>query len=206
MPGRQGAAVPSRFVAERRLPLSWIIGATAVALLAAGMVVLAFNGDGSTDDEQADGGSIELTPEGDVPDSVHGIALAALDGGPDRILHEFMDGKPVVVNFFGSWCQPCLEEMPDFQAVYEDLGDQVSFVGIANQDTNEKALDTVEQTGVTYPAFNDPNGAAFSFFEGLVMPTTVFMTAEGEVLEVHGEKLSADELRDKLREHFAIGA
>lgn len=174
-----------------------------MALLAAGVAVLLFGGDDNSDDPEAAG--LELTPEADLPGSVQEVVLGSLEDGPDRQLGEFLGTTPVVVNFFGSWCQPCLEEMPDFETVHQESGDQVTFIGLAENDTPDKALDTVARTGVTYPTFTDATGAALSYFQGLAMPTTVFIGADGEVLEVHSRKLSDDDLRDKLQELYGIG-
>lgn len=193
-------------MAQSRLPLSWILGATALALAAASAVVIFGSGAGGDDGE--DGGSsgttISLSDPGDLPPSVHDVVLEDIGGDGQRPLHSYMDGKPVVVNFFAAWCQPCIEEMPAFESVHQDLGDQVNFVGLAMQDDAERAQGIVEQTGVTYPTFADPEGSALTYFEGTTMPTTVFIAPDGEVLEVRSRELTEDELRDRLAEHFGI--
>jgi cytochrome c biogenesis protein CcmG/thiol:disulfide interchange protein DsbE len=199
-------AVPSFDVSFRRLPLAWVIASTAVALVAAGVVVLVFGGGDSTGDDSADAaaGGFEVRPEAELPPSVHDVALASLDGGDDRILHEYMDGKPIVVNFFASWCAPCLAEMPDFEQVHQDLGDQVTFLGLAYDDTNRAALDTVERTGVTYPTYADRGGAAMAYFEGIGMPTTVFLDPDGTVVDQKTGALDEAELLGKLSDHFGV--
>jgi cytochrome c biogenesis protein CcmG, thiol:disulfide interchange protein DsbE len=195
-------------VASRRLPVSWILGATALALAAAAAVVV-FAGVGSGDDDSSDGGvpaadTAALTPEGELPESVHAIQLGALDGGADRVLHELMDGRPLVVNFFASWCQPCIEEMPAFERVHQALGDEVTIVGLALPPDVESAPELVADTGVTYPTYADADGAAFTFFEGANMPTTVFLAPDGAVREVNTGELREQEILAKLDEHFGI--
>jgi cytochrome c biogenesis protein CcmG, thiol:disulfide interchange protein DsbE len=196
-------------VASRRLPLSWIFGATAVALLAAAAVVVLADlggGDGDDGDESAaPNASLALTPEGELPASVHDIRMAALDGGPDRTLHELMDGRPIVVNFFASWCQPCIEEMPAFERVHQAVGDQVTIVGLAMRDQPENARDIVATTGVTYPTYADSEGTALAYFEAVNMPTTVFLGPGGEVLETQSEPFTEADLLAKLDEHYRVG-
>jgi cytochrome c biogenesis protein CcmG/thiol:disulfide interchange protein DsbE len=194
-------------MAWRRLPLSWLLFSTAVALGAAGVVVLVLgpdDGDGGNASVPAAG--MEVTPQGDLPESVDDVVLGSLDGGPDQRLGELMDGRPMVVNFFGSWCRPCLEEMPDFERVHQDHRGHVAFVGLAENDPADRARAMVERTGVTFPAYIDPNGSALTAFGGVAMPTTAFLGADGEVLEVVSEPLSEDELRSKLGEHFGLDA
>jgi cytochrome c biogenesis protein CcmG/thiol:disulfide interchange protein DsbE len=192
--------------------VSWVLGATALALAAAAAVVLiAGPGDsGGSGDEQAsdESGTLGLTPQGDLPASVHDIPLGTLaeDGPVEGNLHELMDGRPMVVNFFASWCQPCIEEMPAFEQVHQDLGDQVRFVGLAEPPNLEDARELVGQTGVTYPTYADPQGSALAFFEAVNMPTTVFLTADGEVLEMRSRELTEEQLRDKLDEHFGVSS
>jgi thiol-disulfide isomerase/thioredoxin len=195
-------------VASRRLPLSWIFAATAVALLAAAAVVVLTDlgaGDSGDGDQTASAdASLALTPEGELPPSVHDIQMAALDGGADRPLHELMDGRPIVVNFFASWCQPCIEEMPAFERVHQAVGDQVTIVGLAMRDQPDNARDIVATTGVTYPTYADSDGTALAFFEAVNMPTTVFLGSDGEVLETQSEPFTEAELLAKLDEHYRI--
>lgn len=133
------------------------------------------------------------------------FTLPSLDGEETVSLTD-LRGDVVVVNFFASWCAPCVEEMPAFEAVHQDVGDRVTLIGMANQDAPENALETVAATGVTYPTFGDPDGDALTFFGGLAMPTTVFIDTDGEVVEVHSGALTEDELRAKLGELFGVEA
>jgi cytochrome c biogenesis protein CcmG, thiol:disulfide interchange protein DsbE len=191
-------------VASRRLPLSWIFGATAAALLAAAAVVV-FAGSGSGDDGSSDQpGELELATEGELPESVHAVRLGSLDGEPERSLHELMDGRPIVVNFFASWCQPCIEEMPVFEQAHQALGDDVVFVGMALRDQPANAREIVTTTGVTYPTFADPDDAALTYFGGVNMPTTVFLAPDGEILEVMSRPLTGADLDAKLLEHYDL--
>jgi cytochrome c biogenesis protein CcmG/thiol:disulfide interchange protein DsbE len=166
-------------------------------------------GTGDAGGAAADGSSsdgYELSPAGELPASVAEVRLGSLDGGDDRSLGEFTGTTPVVVNFFASWCVPCVEEMPAIEAVHQSLGDQVTFVGLANQDRDEDALATVEATGVTYPTYGDPGASAISYFGGLSMPTTVFIAADGTVVDVNSGALSEAELRAKITDLFGIAA
>lgn len=200
MPGGGGTV---HDVATRRLPLFAVVVATALALAAALAVVAVL------DDEPRAGGTTdgyELTPAGELPDSVGDVRLVALDGGPDRALGELLGTRPVVVNFFASWCAPCVEEMPAFERVHQELGDQVTFLGMANRNTPEEALATVAATGVTYPTYGDPDTSALTWFGALAMPATVFIDASGEVVDVRSGKLSEAELRAKLTDLFGVAA
>lgn len=195
-------------MASRRLPLPAILVATALALAAALGVVALLDGGGG-DPAAGDGDGVagyELSPAGELPASVADVRLAALDGGDDRALGELLGSAPVVVNFFASWCVPCIDEMPAFEAVHRSLGDRVTFVGMANRDTAEQALATVATTGVTYPTYDDPDASALTYFGGLAMPTTVFIDASGEVVDVHSGPLTESELRSRLDDLFEVAA
>jgi thiol-disulfide isomerase/thioredoxin len=200
-------------VAARRLPLSAVIVATALALVAA-LGVLALFDDGDDGDAAAGSGSgdgatsdgYELTPSGELPTSAAEVRLAALDGGEDRMLGDLLGTTPVVVNFFASWCVPCIDEMPAFERVHQDVGEKVTFLGMANRDSPEDALATVEATGVTYPTFDDPGASALTWFGGLAMPTTVFIDTSGNVVDVNSGALTEAQLRAKLADLFGVTA
>jgi cytochrome c biogenesis protein CcmG/thiol:disulfide interchange protein DsbE len=195
-------------VANRRIPFIAIFVATTFALVAAvgAAALLGWGDDSEASGGSSDGDQVDLSPQGQLPGSVAEVRLGALDGGADHTLGELIGTKPVVLNFFASWCAPCLTEMPGFEAVHQSLGDQVTMVGMAYDDQPEDALDTVERTGVTYPTYSDLEGTAITYFGGLAMPTTVFIDASGEVKDVVSRPLGEDELRDKISDLLGVPA
>jgi peroxiredoxin len=92
--------------------------------------------------------------------------------------------------------------MPDFQAVHEAVGDEVAFLGMNNQDRAADGEAIAARTGVTYDLARDPDGDFLSAFGGIVMPTTVFIDAEGKVVEIHNGALSQSALEARLRDLF----
>jgi len=195
-------------VANRRIPFIAIFVATTFALVAAvgAAALLGWGDDSQASGGSSDGDQVDLSPQGQLPGSVAEVRLGALDGGADHTLGELIGTKPVVLNFFASWCAPCLTEMPGFEAVHQSLGDQVTMVGMAYDDQPEDALDTVERTGVTYPTYSDLEGTAITYFGGLAMPTTVFIDASGEVKDVVSRPLGEDELRDEISDLLGVPA
>ena len=91
--------------------------------------------------------------------------------------------------------------MPDFQAVHEELGDEVVFLGMDMQDiSREAALSLVESTGVDYILADDPNGEIFQAFGGFSMPTTVFINSSGEIVGTHNGTIFAADLTARINE------
>jgi thiol-disulfide isomerase/thioredoxin len=195
-------------VASRRIPLVPLVAATAFALLAAvGAAILLRSGDeSSANDDGSGSGPYQLTPAGELPASAADVTLSPLDDRPDRKLGELLGSKPVVVNFYASWCGPCITEMPAFEQVHREVGDKVTIIGVAYQDSDEDARATVERTGVTYPTFGDSGQDAVTYFGGISMPTSVFIDAGGNVVDVRSRALDADELLSALEARFGIAA
>jgi thiol-disulfide isomerase/thioredoxin len=166
----------------------------AVAVLTLAVLVLLA---GRQTDDPADAGG-----PGGHASSLLDVELATFDGDAVR-LGSYADGRPLVVNFFASWCGPCVREMPDFEAVHLRRRDEVRFVGINLQEAPGPALELVAQTGVTYDVVRDVSGELFRAANGFSMPTTVFLAADGEVIDVHGGELSQralDAMIDRLVE------
>lgn len=197
-------AVPSAGVPARRFPLVPVILCTLLAMSSAVGVYVAFGPDG--DAAEVTDGTLPMQPTGELPASVEEVRLTGMGGAENKTLGDYMGDKPVVLNFFASWCAPCLDEMPAFEAVHQELGDQVNFVGLANLDADDKALEIVERTGVTYPAFTDLDASAITFFGGTQMPTTVFIDTAGKVTSVDSTTFDEDELRERIGELLGVGA
>ncbi len=109
-------------------------------------------------------------------------------------------GKPLVINFFASWCPPCVAEMPEFEEVFQEYGGDVSFVGLSQDVALADAEAIVDQTGVTYELGWDPDGDVFSQFGGIAMPTTVFVDSAGIVRTVFAGALTRDALVERIEE------
>lgn len=121
------------------------------------------------------------------------ITLSYFDGSTEKLAD--LEGEPVVLNFWASWCPACISEMPSFAEVHRRFGDAVRFVGINMQEVSlDAANDLVERTGVEYQLAHDPDGAIFREFGGVAMPTTVFIAADGTVTRVHTGTIFSDDL------------
>tara|TARA_Y100001970_G_C13976612_1_gene720966 strand:+ start:154 stop:699 length:546 start_codon:yes stop_codon:yes gene_type:complete len=109
-------------------------------------------------------------------------------------------GKPLIVNFFASWCAPCVKEMPDFEKLHNNHGEQVTVLGLAVEG-KRPALELVKSTGVTYPVGLDDNDLLVEL-GGFAMPTTVFISKEGKILESHSGVIDYTELLLRLEDLF----
>jgi thiol-disulfide isomerase/thioredoxin len=184
-------------VPSPRLPWRLVAASTLLALCAATATYVVLD-DGGDDSPT---GTIELTPDDGDAD---GVAFRTFDGV--EVPLSSLRGGPTLVNFFASTCVPCVTEMPAFEEVFQELGDEVAFLGLAVADRPEDAQALVERTGVTYPTAQDPDSAVITALGGSVLPTTVLLDADGEIVATHSGELDADELRALLADELGIGA
>ena len=95
-------------------------------------------------------------------------------------------GKPIVVNFWASWCGPCKMEMPDFHEKYLELGEDVQFLMInatdGSRETVDIAADFIAQQGYTFPVYYDTASEASMTYGAYSLPTTFFINAQGHAI------------------------
>ena len=114
------------------------------------------------------------------------------------------EGKPLVINFFASWCTPCRLEMPDFERVHGAVGDKVQFLGLNVQEDSGRANDVVKDTKVTYAIGLDRDGTIYRGYNGITMPMTVFLDANGKLVKTHAGALDAADLTNILHNEFGV--
>ncbi|MEA3276198.1 MAG: TlpA disulfide reductase family protein [Pseudomonadota bacterium] len=114
--------------------------------------------------------------------------------GQDRALSEFR-GKVVLLNFWASWCGPCLEEMPSIQRLAEQIGDE-SFAVIAVNvgEAKRRVKTSVDRLGIDFPVFLDKDGKVSKRWAATVLPTTYILDREGMIRYVGRGPLEWDRL------------
>lgn len=197
--GDEPRARPTGLAAVRDLGGRTLALCVLVALIAAALTFVVIGRIVGDDDTAADAPTASLAVAEQVPD----VVIERFDGEPVQLAD--YQGQPLVVNFWGSWCVPCIEEMPDFQEVHQALGDQVAFLGVNVRDTPEAADVMVERTGVTYDLARDTDGAMGRAFDIANWPTTVLVAADGTVVEIWRSELSAERLCDKINQGLLQG-
>jgi thiol-disulfide isomerase/thioredoxin len=99
----------------------------------------------------------------------------------DLMEHLSRDGRPVVLNLWASWCPPCREEMPYFEAASR-RHPEVLFLGVAVRDEAGAAQAAAADLGVTYPAGFDADGTVDAAFPSPGLPATFLIDADGALL------------------------
>jgi len=113
------------------------------------------------------------------------IHLSTLDGSDFHL--DDISGRPLVINFWASWCPPCRAEMPTFQQVYEEYrgrGLIIAAVNATNQDTISDAVDFATTNHLTFPILLDISGSASRSYNIHSLPTTVFVDREGVIQKI----------------------
>ena len=124
-------------------------------------------------------------PEETEPPKVEAPDFTVVDADGTEVKLSDYVGKPIVLNFWASWCSPCKSEMPEFNAAWEELDGEVQFLMVNMTDgareTVESAREYVEGEGFTFPVLFDTKSEAAIAYSAYSLPTTYFIDAEGYV-------------------------
>jgi len=123
--------------------------------------------------------------------------LAALDGG--RVKLSDLKGKPVVINFWASWCNPCRREMPDFQAMYDKYREQgLEVYGINVGESKITVADFRSKVGTNFPILIDEGDQAQADYRILPLPATFFVDRSGTIRALYQYQMSRAQMEAEI--------
>ena len=126
------------------------------------------------------------------------IDLPTLDGR--QVTLSGLRGRPVLINFWATWCIPCRDEFPLMAAAYEEhAADGLEILGIVHDDTPEGARDFAAEMGATWPLLLDGDDVAWHDYAGVGMPTSFFVDADGVIRAFSFGGFSEDGLAAQLK-------
>ena len=143
--------------------------------------------------------------EGSPPQlaALHAQAGKILDSGFDKQLDK-LKGRPVVINKWASWCGPCRLEFPFFQSLASRRGDEIAFLGVDANDSEDAAATFLEELPLPYPSYLDPDQEIADVIEAPAnFPATAFYDQDGELVHTRqGGYASEEALAADIREYL----
>lgn len=147
--------------------------------------------DGQARSTEAKSGAEEQAP-------APGFKLTSFDGKVFSL--DALKGRPVVINFWASWCGPCRIEAEGLEKAYQMFrGKGVEFIGVATQDDHENAVKFIEEYGLTYPNGLDVKGDIAQAYDVFGIPKTVIVARDGTLSYIHLGTITLDILTSEIK-------
>ncbi|MCP3143348.1 TlpA family protein disulfide reductase [Pyxidicoccus xibeiensis] len=127
------------------------------------------------------------------------FTLRALDSG-EKVSLEDLKGRPVVINFWASWCGPCMMEHPVLEWGSRQFGSQAVFLGVVFEDTEDNARQFLQRNGASFPQLVDPRSRMAVDYGVAGVPETYFIDPQGVIRGKHVGPIDPQTLTTRIRE------
>jgi len=212
MPGK--STEQKKTLPKKRSPLFFVVG---LFVLGLALALLLFGNQLLTSRQQENESILDQVPSSiavnreDVPLPGSGAPLNVGDAAHNFSLQDLEDqkvaltdfkGKPVVINFWATWCPPCRLEMPEFQRAIEDYQEDDLVILAVNEAEQSEVVRSFfyDQMGYTYTPLLDEDGQVAEAYGAIGLPSTYFVNPDGEVTAVHRGALTQAQLQHYLAE------
>jgi cytochrome c biogenesis protein CcmG/thiol:disulfide interchange protein DsbE len=189
--------VDTEAVEDESKPRTALVASVVIAVLVALLVVVLATRDSSNERSSKSELIGKIAPT---------VAGTTIDG--EEVSAADLRGRWVVVNFFGSWCTPCIEEHPEllaFDAAHRAEGDAV-LVGVTFDDKADDARAFFEERGGTWPVIDDPENSIAVAFGVAQVPETFVIAPDGTVVQQYPGKVTRAELDELIASYEAAAA
>lgn len=186
--------IPLRIGLFSAIVIGVVLGALAISALVSGPA--------DPDSAESPGGATSADESSSR--AAPNFSTTLLDGSRfDLAEHLATDGRPVILNFWASWCAPCKAEMPDFDEVSREKPG-VRVIGIAVSDTIENATAFAEEIGVSYGLGIDESEVIAAAYPFIGLPSTWFIDEQGVIVREFAGQVTAETLREYIAGDFGF--
>lgn len=154
------------------------------------------NGTGDFQDEGETEGQDDAEERTKAPD------FTVFDAGGNAVKLSDHFGKPIVLNFWASWCPSCRDEMPEFNQVYEETGTEITFIMVdlvdGGRETQERGAQYIREHGFSFPVYYDLEQDAAKRYGISFIPHTLFIDQDGYIVSSIGWAIDEESLRQGI--------